>query len=241
MTFSCSQKKQQSLFIIEQNGKQGFIDSTGKIVIPPKFAWVGNFNDGLALVSNDTTYGYINQDGELIIPYKFALYSYPLSLYSLREISNELRTAINEASFSNGLALFFDTTKKRYGYINTTGEVAIEAKFLNATRFKKGHAVVMTSLDTTNWENTKLGVINTKGETVIQDKYYKLSRLSDNYLTATLAIKKGEAYYFSSVVLIDKGNVVNTLLPGQIGLFGEFSHGYSRGCNTLLHQLTGAG
>jgi len=229
------------LFRIEDNGEEGFIDSTGKVVITPKFAWVGDFNDGLAVAGNDTSYGYIDEQGKLVIPYKFDLDSYPLSLYSLKKVPNELRSAINEASFADGLALFFDAIKKRYGYINTKGEVVIEPIFLNATRFKQGYAVVMTSIDNSNWENTRLGVIDIKGKIVIQDKYYKLSRLSDNFLTATLATKKGESYYFSSIVLNNKGNVVNTLIPGQIGLFGEFSNGYSYGSNALLHQLTGKG
>lgn len=239
---SCSQKSQQPYYIIEENGKQGFIDSTGKVVIKPAFDKVGNFSEDLALVSNGTSYGYINKKGKLVIPYKFTLFDGPLEMYSLRKINNKLSSAINEVSFSNGLALFADTAKQRYGFINTKGEVIIEPIFWNATKFKDGYAVVVTSVDNSNWEKTQWGLINTKGEFVIKDKYYKLSRLSDNFATATHINKKDSlSYNFASVVLNSKGQTVNTILPGQILLVDEFSKGYCRGLNGIMQSLTNAG
>ncbi len=46
----------------------GFIDKTGKEVIPLKYDEAGNFKDGLAKVKQDGQYGYIDKNGKEIIP-----------------------------------------------------------------------------------------------------------------------------------------------------------------------------
>jgi len=45
------------LFSIEQNGKWGFIDKTGKIVIEPKFDIAWDFSEGLADEEIEDKYG----------------------------------------------------------------------------------------------------------------------------------------------------------------------------------------
>ena len=45
------------------NGKWGFADTTGKIVIEPKYENAGSFNIGLAPVQENGTWGYINTSG----------------------------------------------------------------------------------------------------------------------------------------------------------------------------------
>jgi len=55
------------LFIIEQNGKWGFIDKTGKIVIEPKFDNIArDFSEGLALFNLGSKYGYIDKTGKYV-------------------------------------------------------------------------------------------------------------------------------------------------------------------------------
>jgi len=38
---------------IQQDGKWGYIDSTGKIVIKPQFVWAEEFSEGLAAIENE--------------------------------------------------------------------------------------------------------------------------------------------------------------------------------------------
>ena len=52
---------------IKKNGKYGFIDGNGKLVITPKFDLVGIFSNGLAAVIIDGKIGYINKKGKLVI------------------------------------------------------------------------------------------------------------------------------------------------------------------------------
>ena len=53
------------------SGKIGYVDTTGKLVIPCEFDSYGKFNDGLAGVSKDGKYGYINKKGETVIPFEY--------------------------------------------------------------------------------------------------------------------------------------------------------------------------
>ena len=50
----------------------GFVDDTGKLVIPCRYRQVGSFSEGLAYVSDDYQfYGYIDKTGRLVIPMDF--------------------------------------------------------------------------------------------------------------------------------------------------------------------------
>ena len=67
-----SGKSDPPLFIIEENGKFGFIDVTGKIVIEPVYDKVEPFSDGLACVLNEEgnvtkKWGYIDKTGKYVI------------------------------------------------------------------------------------------------------------------------------------------------------------------------------
>ncbi len=107
------------LFRMIQNGKYGFIDRTGAIVIPPQFdelVW-GFVGDRAQYKSNDQ-YGFIDQTGKPIIPAKYRL----------------------AFAFSDGLALVVVGTK--YGYIDKAGTVIIPPKFEEAQAFKEGLAAV---------------------------------------------------------------------------------------------------
>src|ERR1035441_1938705 len=60
-----------TIFPVSINGKIGYINPAGKVVIPPQFADAGRFEDGLAPVLSGTTWGYIDKDGKLDIAPQF--------------------------------------------------------------------------------------------------------------------------------------------------------------------------
>jgi hypothetical protein len=61
-----------ALFPIVVQGRWGFIDSTGAVVIAPRFAEVQEFSEGLAPVREAGHYGYLNKAGKFILPQTYA-------------------------------------------------------------------------------------------------------------------------------------------------------------------------
>lgn len=61
----------ETLFRIEQNGKVGYIDNTGKIIIKPQFDNGWEFSEGLAPVLIDEDWGYIDETGKIVIKPQF--------------------------------------------------------------------------------------------------------------------------------------------------------------------------
>src|SRR5215472_13616499 len=59
------------LFQVHYQGKWGFIDRSGEVVIPPRFEDEGDFFGGLARVEIDGKWGYIDERGRVSIPCRF--------------------------------------------------------------------------------------------------------------------------------------------------------------------------
>ncbi len=53
---------------VKNNGKWGYLDSTGKIFVEPKYMEAMSFHYGFAVVSNGNDYGFIDTSEKLAIP-----------------------------------------------------------------------------------------------------------------------------------------------------------------------------
>ena len=111
--------------VANENDKHGFIDKTGKLVIPFLFDHnldgtylYEGFSEGLAAVCKDGKFGYINQEGSFIIE--------PIFDYAER--------------FNDDVALV--RSGGLYGYIDKRGEYVIIPQFAYASSFKNGYAFV---------------------------------------------------------------------------------------------------
>lgn len=109
------------LFVVTVNGKDGFIDRDGRIVIEPTFEKAYPFSDGLAAVQKNELWGFIDTKGRMVIEPQF----------------------IMVGLFSDGLARFRDKRfTDSWGYIDKTGKVVIEPQFDAAADFRNGVARV---------------------------------------------------------------------------------------------------
>lgn len=53
---------------VEQNDKWGFVDKTGKVVVPLQYDDVYHFSDGLAGVKQNDKWGFVDKTGKVVIP-----------------------------------------------------------------------------------------------------------------------------------------------------------------------------
>ena len=164
----------QGLTVVKNtDDKYGFMDKTGKIVIPFKYTDAWNFTDemGLAQVKLDkeSKWGFINPNDKMVIAPKYDF------VYAL--ISENLFTA-----YRDGKAGFIDKTGKeviafdydealpfvdglamvgkgdKYGFINTKGQVVIPLIYDFALNFENGVAVVAKA--------EKYGLIDKTGKSI---------------------------------------------------------------------------
>src|SRR2546430_7320576 len=63
---SAQQSSPEGLFLVQKDGKSGFIDRTGKVVIPIQFDSAGNFYEGLALVTMNGQKAFIDATGRVV-------------------------------------------------------------------------------------------------------------------------------------------------------------------------------
>jgi hypothetical protein len=118
-----NQGRAAELVPFERDGKWGFADRTGKIVITPQFTKVGEFSEGLAPaalkvpVPGEDNWGYVDMGGKMVIHPQFS----------------------QAGPFSEGLALVWsggarlrDPVVKDFvkmGYIDKTGRWVIHSRF----------------------------------------------------------------------------------------------------------------
>ncbi|WP_235596447.1 WG repeat-containing protein, partial [Leptospira weilii] len=108
--------------------KYGYIDKTGKFIIPSQFDNAHSFSEGLAAVQIGKKWGFIDKTGNFVIPPQF---------YNANSFSEGLAAVqICEEGSDNGCG------KWKWGYIDKTGNVAIQPQFYNADSFSEGLAVV---------------------------------------------------------------------------------------------------
>ncbi len=104
----------------DNDGKFGFIDETGELVVPCKWESADDFSEGLAKVQNDNgKWGFIDKTGKVVIPCKWRL----------------------AGNFSEGLAYVKDDNGK-WGFIDKTGQIVIPCKWKQAWPFSEGLAAV---------------------------------------------------------------------------------------------------
>src|SRR5437868_2238657 len=61
-------KSQDVLYPFSEKGKYGYINKTGKVVLPAQFEYSEKFYEGLAVVKQGGKRGFIDMTGKMVIP-----------------------------------------------------------------------------------------------------------------------------------------------------------------------------
>lgn len=111
------------------NGNYGLIDESFNEIVSPKYTSIGNFVEGLAIVSMSGYYGLINKNGEEIVcPKKYT---------SIGHFCNglaQVRITI-QRKFVDGDGVSHTIDKYLYGIINTQGKEVVEPQYHNISGF----------------------------------------------------------------------------------------------------------
>ncbi|MGP1570163.1 MAG: WG repeat-containing protein [Eubacteriales bacterium] len=195
------------------------VDTVYKEVIPLKYEYASKFQDGLAVVMRDGKVGFIDKTGkEVLTPYLFVW-------------------------FNEGMAVIKQTNEvTKYGYLDKTGEPAIQPQYDSADDFSEGLAIVSKSerkfyIDKTGKEiisvqydeakgfkddralvgnrNTgKYGYIDKTGKTVIPLKYDDADDFSEGMAAVGIDGKNGYVDKSGKEVIELKYDYVNKFSDG---------------------------
>jgi hypothetical protein len=90
---------------VQNSGKYGFINESGKLVIPLEYTGAEPYSEGLAGVAQDHKYGFIDMEGKLVIPYQFD----------------------RVQSFTGGLAAVLQHGK--WGFVDASGKLVVPCAY----------------------------------------------------------------------------------------------------------------
>lgn len=172
------------LFLITVKDKYGFIDRSGKVVVPPQFEDAEEFSEGLAVVKVAGLYGYIDASGKFAIKPKF---------YNAASFSDGMAAVFSPDGGQNGSMGYIDKTgslvitlppeqrgfppplsdglaliwnERKLGYMDATGRVVIKPQFDSAFPFSEGLAQVLVG--------ERYGYIDKTGRVVIAPQFYRI-------------------------------------------------------------------
>ena len=142
-TCACLGWSQDEPLVVVQNGKYGYIDHAGKVVIRPQFIWADAFWRGLGTVYVCGQYLSIDSSGTLL-PLRITVQG-----HLERERDGEKIGFVDDHGqfkisptfddalpFSNGMAAV--KTNDKWGFVDMAGHLVIQPKFSNAYYFREG-------------------------------------------------------------------------------------------------------
>jgi len=138
------------LFPVEQDGRWGYIDRTGQVVIKPTFDQAWAFVDGRALVRQSGRFGFVDSSGQIVVE----------------------PTYRDAWHFSNGLAPV--QKDSLWGFIDRSGNLVVDAKFrLAPDVVEEGRPAVAGDDDNLQrtTQNGRFGYRDASGDTVIAPRF----------------------------------------------------------------------
>ena len=218
----------EGLAIISKEGKYGFMDKTGKIVIPTIYSSAEDFHEGLAAVKKDEKFGYIDKEGNVVLPFRFKDADYFMGGYARVDegpdsvdysyLIDKMGIPIQEDSYniegnySDGLICVRSIDTDKYGFANAKGQIVIPFLYDEAFDFKEGVARVS--------KNGKDEYIDKSGRTVLpfRDKVSYSYTCSEGLISFQKCIGSEYLYGFINT----QGHVV---IPCELDNVRDFHEG----------------
>lgn len=209
-----------SLHKIIDDGKIGYINNEGKIVIAPVYLSGNDFSEGLAAVRLNGTYGFIDEKGKYVIEpqYDFAynflngktcVYKNGERFFIDRK-NNRVLDNYGSISFIDENNAIVETKNKRQGVINlATGQMKIDTVFRYIGNFENGVAIVRKENDNDQDDQPfSYAVIDTLGNFVVDfNKYLDIKGFVEGYSAVEIKDPDNEDGSIDGVI-DTKGNLL---------------------------------
>lgn len=151
---AAGQRREASrLFPIEKDGRWGFIDAGGRVVVAPRFESAAGFSEGLARVTLSGRTAFVNESGEVAFTPQFE---------SAGDFAEGL--AYVEVGWKTNPHIGLTTEMGKWGYVDRSGRLAVPLKFARADSFSEGLAAVQLGEHT----GDRAGFIDRTGRVVFE-------------------------------------------------------------------------
>lgn len=172
-------------------GKRGFINTAGDVILQPAYDDANNFAEGYAAVRRYGKWTFIDHEGRPISDYVFDwAHSFSQGLaavglngkaaYIDKTGSLQFSSQYDDAqSFSEGLAAV--EIDGKWAYINLQGKIVLPPKYPEVRAFSEGLAAVKDAPSSATVKQTagSWGYINTKGEYVMKPRFDRALSFED--------------------------------------------------------------
>jgi hypothetical protein len=230
---------QQPLFRIIQQGKIGYMDKKGTVVIPAIYLNGTDFSEGLAAVRHNGYYGYIDMSGNFVIPPRYdranrfyrgiaLAYKKGEPVFINKAGQPVLPPVYSGLSFIDDRHVRVTTLTGKQGVLNLgNGRLLVDTVFESISDFQEGAAIAMLTAAGENKEQA-VAVIDMLGRFIVKPgKYSEIKPFSEGYAVVVIKGKSGEDDDYEGVI-DTKGNLLFTRNVENSWLDGEFHEGLVR-------------
>ncbi|MEX1003244.1 MAG: WG repeat-containing protein [Crocinitomicaceae bacterium] len=210
------------------NGKWGFIDRTGEVLVDAKFEAVEAFEEGLAVVKSGGQYGYLNKLGEVVIATKFDDALPFQEGRAVIDVGGLLGMIDRNGDFvvdpnyedlgnlSDGLAYFLKDSL--YGYFDEKGKIRLKPQYTEAYDFDNMRAIVS--------KNDYYGLIDAYGTSIMAFKYEVLYPFWDSMYIVQLNDHRGVMNMSGDTIIPFEYDYIGALVNGKALLEKEGKFNY---------------
>ncbi|MGL5808110.1 MAG: WG repeat-containing protein [Xenococcaceae cyanobacterium] len=199
--------------VITQPGIYGFVDRTGKMIIPPQFDIATDFIEGLALVQNDCGWGFIDRTGKIVISPQFDKISgiiHKLIVVKVNEkygFVNSTNMGIVKPQFDNVYG--YKTASSFSDWAEFTTKEVYRQLDIASNLFKDSNKLIKVNI------NGKRSFVDGDGKIVIQPKFERVIFLNEK--TALAKINDKFSFIDRTGNILDRSQL-NTISDSYEGL-----------------------
>lgn len=228
------------------DGRYGYMDATGKRVIPPVYETGDDFENGVAIVSTNGKYGLIDTAGNFLIPAEYDfLFSLGDGLYKAKDsagkagvLNQQGKTIINrDYDDVFHLQKNYLMVEKDYlsGCFDLNGKMIYPATSPLQLFFVNGRSVVYNEM--------KSGMIDTTGQYIIPLEYDSVGYFYKGYTTVTKNGVYGAVDSTGKIIAEIKYTTLQPFVNGYavFRLQGKFGYVNTKGEEVVAAQFEDAG